>query len=722
MTTIVLDTEFKTSTKEYYDEDTDTTKIRMDYSPFNPDSQLVSVHVATKSNDSWQAWSAFFHHSELPFEPETSRVQVQKALDECTLLVGHNIKIDLLWLWANGFAYSGPVYDTMNGEYVAARGQLKYALNLREAAERHGVTAKKDEVKHYFDQGITIDQVPLAIVDEYGCGDVITTGELYDSQQTWFNNPNNSGLIKTLALSNEFCRTLARMEYRGMRIDESALDSIEAELRAEREETLARVEETVRSVMGDTPINVGSTEQLAWVIFSRRPKDKPNWSRRFVRRDGSKAVPINRNMSDSAFKQLLRKDCELMYRTEMNQCPVCKGVGTVQKYKKDGTPYKMRNKCTTCSAKGYLYLSTGVVAGLKFNAPDATWISASGFSTSKENLEYLEAKAHETDNPLAAVFFRDVRRLSALDTYLNSFVKGIRKGVDTKWFLRCNFNQTRTATGRLSASDPNLQNMPRGTTFPVKRAFVSRFVGGYIADIDFAQLEFRAAGELSGCPVAAEDIRAGTDVHSVTAKTLSDAGQPTTRQQAKAKTFRPLYGGVSGTPAEVVYNKSFLEKYHGIKSWHERLQEEAINTKRIVTPTGREFAFDRVIRYGPGRSSHATKIKNYPVQSFATADIVPWAVILVDQALTGRGFRSMVINTVHDSLVIDVYPGEERDVMRVAVEAALSVVAKMQEFYGITLTLPYPVEASIGVNWLEQKGVYVCNKTTNEYGWVEGWR
>ena len=122
-----------------------------------------------------------------------------------------------------------------------------------------------------------------------------------------------------------------------------------------------------------------------------------------------------------------------------------------------------------------------------------------------------------------------------------------------------------------------MQNMPRGGTFPVKKVFVSRFDGGKILEADFAQLEFRAAAYLSQDEVAIEEVSTGFDVHAYTAKVISDAGQPTSRQDAKAHTFAPLYGatGYGRTKAEAAYYEHFTAKYKGVAAWHSRLAKEA---------------------------------------------------------------------------------------------------------------------------------------------------
>ncbi|BCV06975.1 MAG: hypothetical protein CM15mV148_320 [uncultured marine virus] len=93
----------------------------------------------------------------------------------------------------------------------------------------------------------------------------------------------------------------------------------------------------------------------------------------------------------------------------------------------------------------------------------------------------------------------------------------------------------------------------------------------------------------------------------------------------------------------------------GIPDW----LKKRLTTGKIKTPSGREFAFPDVVRKSSGRVSHFTQIKNYPVQSFATADIVPVALIHIDDLLSGM--RSCIVNSVHDSIVIDVHPDEEEE-------------------------------------------------------------
>jgi len=224
-------------------------------------------------------------------------------------------------------------------------------------------------------------------------------------------------------------------------------------------------------------------------------------------------------------------------------------------------------------------------------------------------------------------------------------------------------------------------------------------------EADFAQLEFRVAGFLSQDETAIDEVTNGFDVHSYTAKVISDAGQPTSRQDAKMHTFAPLYGatGYGRTPAEARYYEHFTEKYKGIARWHRELAKEVLSTNKITTPSGRQFAFTGIKRRRDGSITNFTAVKNYPVQSFATADIVPAVLLEIDKRL--ETLQSMLVNSVHDSVVIDVHPDEEQQVIDIINDMNADLNGLIQERFGIIMNVPLLLEAKIGVNWLDQQEI-----------------
>jgi DNA polymerase-1 len=345
------------------------------------------------------------------------------------------------------------------------------------------------------------------------------------------------------------------------------------------------------------------------------------------------------------------------------------------------------------------------MAGLGFFPPSKKWISANGFSVGKKNLDTLIATAKNNYMEKAIGFLQDVKRLSAINSYLSSFVDGISSNTKRDRRLHITLTQTNTNTGRFSGRKPNMQNMPRGGTFPIKRVFISRWDGGKIIEADFAQLEFRTAAFLAQDSTAMREIDTGFDVHSYTAKVISDAGQPTTRQEAKEHTFAPLFGatGYGRSKAEAAYYKQFVEKYKGIAKWHKKLGDEAVNEGKITNVSGRQYAFPDVVRRENGSVSHFTMIKNYPVQGFATGDVVPVVLLELDRLL--QPMQSCLVNSVHDSVVIDAHPEEINDVLSIIDLLNDNLNDIIQKEYDIEMNVPLLLESKIGDNWLDIKDV-----------------
>jgi DNA polymerase I-like protein with 3'-5' exonuclease and polymerase domains len=660
-------------------------KLHLD--PFEPENTLVMVGML---DDLGHEDIVTFDHSEQ--QPTTEgRYIVQKKLDETALLIMHNAAHDLMWLWESGFTYEGEIFDTMLGEYVLQRGQ-KNPVSLEACAERYDLdTKKQDSLKEWLKAGKSVRDMNHTELSDYLSADLHATQQLYNRLRKQYEEC--SSLEGTIKLTNQLAVHLARIYQRGFAVDLNALEEVRKEFEQERDTLTRELEEQVRELMGDRPINLNSPEQLSWVIYSKKPKDKKVWADLF-----------DPYMPDADYRSTVHNNSEKLYKQKAKRCPDCNGSGQVFKIKKDGTKYARSNKCNGCSGSGYNFLdSSKSVGGLKFNAPTAKWISANGFATSKDRLVYLEGVARQRDMQDAVQFLQRVRRLSAVDTYLSSFVEGIHNFVKQDGKLHVSLLQHRTATGRLSGANPNMQNMPRGGTFPVKRVFKSRWDGGKIIEADFAQLEFRVAAFLSQDKTAIDEVTTGFDVHSYTAKVITDAGQKISRQDAKSHTFAPLYGasGFGRTPAEAAYYEQFTKKYSGIARWHKELAREALGTGKIRTPSGREFAFPDVVRRSNGSVTYFTQIKNFPVQSFATADIVPISLIYIDKMLGVNQMQSCIVNTVHDSIVIDVHPKEKDKVLRVIKATNEKLLDIVNRKWKLDFNVPLLLEAKIGNNWLD---------------------
>jgi len=678
---------------------------RSDPTPFHKDNQLVSVQFATDDGEPQFHW---FHHETLDIDTRAPFLAVQQVLHNTDVLVGHNIKFDLVWLWESGFTYDGAVYDTMLGEYVLLRGQ-KWGISLADSCDRRKVSRKKGElVEEFLHQGKGFDVMPCDIVEEYGLADIISTRELYYAQQELYSRDSNAPLRKHLKLMNEFLTVLAHIERNGIKIDFKRLHEVRADYQKERSELRIGMEDICHAVMGDRMINFASPEQLSQLIYSRRVLDKKKWAETFNIGLNEKGKPLLRpRMSPAEFANKVKALTARVHKTRAEQCGNCKGRGEFRKVKKDGTPWKNPTKCKSCGGDGFIQTPLPKVGGLTMNPSGIMDVSASGFSTDKTTLVRLYNAAVHKGNENAVKFLKSSIRLNAVEVYLSSFVGGIQRNVKPNGILHPKFNQCVTRTTRLSSSDPNFQNQPRGNTFPVRAVVVSRFENGSILQADYSQLEFRVAAQLCGDEKMLNDILEGVDVHKYTASVIFGKGEADVtkdeRTAAKAHTFKPLYGGTQGTPNEMEYYRAFVEKYPALGKWHESLQTEAVTHNCVSLYTGQQFAFPDVKRLASGAVSNAPAIKNYPVQGLAGGCVVPLALISLHNELRNQECKSVVVNTVHDSIVLDVYPGEEQKVARITYDAMTGVDKVFEEVYNVKWRVPLEVDVEIGKNWLDMR-------------------
>ena len=660
---------------------------KTDPSPFNSRNKLVSVGI----NNEY----LFFNHDER--QDNGAFIKVQNILDKTTLLIGHNLKFDLAWLYEVGFKYSGKVYDTMIGEYVLQRGVRK-ALSLKECCNRRKLSSKSDATQDFINQGISFEMMPSKIVEEYGRQDITVTRELYHSQVVDFKQAKNRNLVPTVKMMNSFLQVLTKMEMNGIQIDLDALHDVETKFKIEYDELREKIDTIIWERMGDTRINPASPEQLSWLIYGVKVVDKKKWAEAFnIGIDPqTKKQKKKPKLSRTQFTRMVAQMTQPIYKTRSHQCIHCSGQGRIQKIKVNGEPYKNLSPCHHCSGTGIIYEETKARAGFTLNPSFVSDVSEGGFKTDRVTL----GKLTNTDDAELNEFIECITRYNALETYLNTFVEGIKSHCNKDGSLHPKFMQCVTATGRLSSRDPNFQNQPRGKTFPIRRVVTSRWEGGKILEMDFAQLEFRTAVFLSQDRQGMADIQNKVDIHQFTADVIG-----VSRQEAKGHTFKPLYGGMSGTESEKKYYKEFLVKYKDIAKWHDQLESDAINYKVVSLPSGREYAFPFARRMPWGSSSNSTQVKNYPVQGFATADIVPLTCIAVDNLMVQNKVKSLLINSIHDSVLIDVHPNEEDMIIDIVKKGARNVVPMMKEHYDIDFNVPLDTDVKVGYNWLEMREV-----------------
>jgi DNA polymerase-1 len=272
--------------------------------------------------------------------------------------------------------------------------------------------------------------------------------------------------------------------------------------------------------------------------------------------------------------------------------------------------------------------------------------------------------------------------------------------------LHTSFNQTGAATGRLSSSNPNLQNIPIKTELgrEIRAAFVPR-EGWDLVVADYSQIELRLLAHLSGDPVLTDAFRNGEDIHTRTAAEVM--GVPPmlvtkeARNNAKAVNFGIVYGissfglaanlGISRKEADT-YIKSYFERYAGVKRFIDETIAKTRETGIARTMFGRERPIpDMNSRNSNARGFAERTAVNSPIQGTA-ADLIKLAMVRIDQAL--EGWQSKLLLQVHDELVLESPPDETEKIKAVVKREMESVAA---------LSVPLLVEVGSGKNWRDAK-------------------
>lgn len=303
---------------------------------------------------------------------------------------------------------------------------------------------------------------------------------------------------------------------------------------------------------------------------------------------------------------------------------------------------------------------------------------------------------------------KQAKLTSALDKNLSLFVGACR---EQDCMIYGELAQGRTVTHRLASSGRStyfkmfdaykgcqFQNLPR----KFKPLFSARHDGWLFGEADGSQLEFRVAGHLGRDPIILKEVKEKYDVHTFTKDVISEAGGVAiSRTEAKAHTFKPLYGGQSGTKAEQTYYAEFRKKYSKLSETQERWVAAVVNDKYLETEWGFRFYWPNAkVNARDGYLNVRTKVMNAPIQSFATADIIPIGLAYFWHRT--RDAQMILVNTVHDSIEAE-FPPHERELFEsVAVQALTrDVYSYLNQVYKIEFSVPLGVGMVVGRHWGE---------------------
>ncbi len=322
-----------------------------------------------------------------------------------------------------------------------------------------------------------------------------------------------------------------------------------------------------------------------------------------------------------------------------------------------------------------------------------------GYSTSADVLEKL-APEHP--------FVRDILEYRGLAKLKSTYADGLADYIESDNRIHTVFNQTITATGRISSSEPNLQNIPMRTELgrAIRKVFVPR--DGYVfADADYSQVELRILADMCADEGLLEDYRSGKDIHRATASkvfhTPFDEVTDTQRRNAKAVNFGIVYGisvfglandlGISREEAKG-YMEGYFLTYPGVKAYQEGAVAFAKEHGYSITTFGRRRPIPELKESNFMRRQFGERVAmNAPIQGTA-ADIMKIAMIRVFMRLRKENLKSRLILQIHDELLIETAPDEVEVVKNLLTE-------EMQK--AADLKVPLIAECSIGKDWFEAK-------------------
>jgi DNA polymerase I len=321
-------------------------------------------------------------------------------------------------------------------------------------------------------------------------------------------------------------------------------------------------------------------------------------------------------------------------------------------------------------------------------------------STAQDVLEELAVR-HPV--PAQVLAYRQLAKLKS------NYVDSLPLLADSEGRVHTTFNQVGTATGRLSSTNPNLQNIPIRTEKgrEIRAAFIAS-QGHALLSADYSQIELRLMAHFSNDPLLVQAYRSGQDIHTLTASEVfgvpAASMSKETRNRAKAVNFGIVYGispfGLSANlnipqPEAKLYIETYFARYVGVRQFIDRLLEETRATQQVRTLFGRVRPIPDIQSRNPNLRGFAERTAvNTPLQGTA-ADLIKIAMIRIDRKLRDRKFRTRMTLQVHDELLFDV-PENEIGEVRTLVKDEMENV--------IELNVPIVADVGIGQNWRDLKG------------------
>jgi DNA polymerase-1 len=768
-------------------ETTTKTSFKRKANPFDPENWVVTHAFA----DDDARPTEYRFGSKRPEEG-----WLRPVLKGCKLLAGFNIKFDLLHAlqdpenleaWMEYIADGGMIWDVQLAEYLLeGMDQKNQMLSLDEVAPRYGGDLKFDEVKVLWAAGVQTQDIEPALLSRYLCGRIADDGkrELGDVENTLLcargqiQRARDCGQLRSIMLNQAALVCSVEMERNGMYVDKEAGLRIAESLRL----SLLELEKALDAYLPpNLPFDFKWTNRyhLSPLIFGGSVKYQ---QRQYDLKDGTTTwdAPVEgQDNSHYAFAQMdvvcvwpLDSDTPIpLDEAKAKNIPVVRyssgkntGEPKTKKVKQDD-PSKPKSRMAD-----RLYPFPG------FTHPEKKWASETPglYSVASEVIEELGAR----DIP----FLKTLAEVAAMSKDLGTYYittdpktgesKGMLILVGPDGIIHHKINHTNTVTGRLSSSDPNLQNLSKGNKSQVKTIFVSRFgPDGKIIQSDFSSLEVYVQAILTKCAQLIADLKAGLDMH---VKRLAvkegisyeecyalckgdkyDKEWDYKRTGAKGFSFQRAYGagaakiaGSTGMHIDDVLALIAAEdiEYPEIKAHFEARALEIKKNRRpnsvvtvphpdcpgvvchlgmsyIRTPDGKLYAYrespspEYLVKRGVNQSFSPTEIKNYEVQGTG-GEWAKAAMLLAVRAFYRErnfGGLALLVNQVHDANYVDAHNSvafRAAALLHACMEAASDY---MEWWFNWPVPVPVPSDTTWGKSMAEEEKIDGIKELAAQY-------
>ncbi len=682
--------------------------------------------------------------------------------DHVDVIVGHNIKFDLLYVWHHPSTIAfikrgGKIWDTQYAQYLLeAQAPEAQMCSMDSIAESYGGKLKMDVVKQMWNDGVLTADIPEDILMEYLLdGDIPNTEAIFLGQ---LKRSVELGMTKMISTRMDGLLCTTEMEYNGLYIDTDLGFTKAAELNAELVSLGKQLNESLPELPDEVEFNWGSRYHLSALLFGGAIVYK-------------KWLPHLDDKLQPTYAQKTIKE------------PILDENGEPVRYKSGLRSGEIRTRNVTIpdvtKPKGKIHELTVILP--KQVEPRAEW---KGKQTLRDGTPIYGTGADVIESigkmdgigEVAALF----AKYTALDKDVGTYYinrdgdKGMLTCVDEQQIIHHSLNHTTTKTTRMSASNPNCQNLPRGDKSEVKKMFVSRHTGGYVAEIDYSQLEIVIQAWLTGDEAMIGDVNDGIDFHCKRlsakldepyahvvdmCKVQEDEWYGVQRTIAKGFTFQRAYGAGAPAIAEdlnvpVEEIELLIEAenvlYPGILAFDAKLEETIIESSKSPSMTKREAhpfipnrfrtykqgqwqaptgtlykwrqwdAPDYLQRKGVAMTFSPTERKNWPMQGTG-GEVMQMALGLNFRHFVEKGWWSgadnpdaLLTNTVHDCAWVDIRNEESAPtILGDMHEIMINIPLFMNKRYGIDVPVKFKAEAELGKDMYDMHVVHNLTPTVD---------